>query len=83
MGQGEPLADMSGRFIGSRAVERHHRIRHARVADNVRAPAILGDFGDFDVVRAAFNSLVDVMHWRLVSEVAIRGRVIAAAGCTF
>jgi hypothetical protein len=62
MRQHEPLAQVPRRFVRSRAVERHHRGRYARRADDVRTPPVASDSGDLDVIGAAVNEFVEVMH---------------------
>ena len=57
----EPLAELMRRFARRRTVKRHEGGRHAGDADDVRAPAILGDKADLDEVVASCNGFFEAM----------------------
>ena len=54
----QPAAQLSGRFVGRLAIERHQRRRSAGCALYVRAPLPGTDVRDLDVVLTAVDGLV-------------------------
>ena len=56
VGAVEPGAQVRGRLIGRFAIEGHHRCRHARYPDDMRAPAFFGDPRHFNDERSTRNS---------------------------
>lgn len=61
MSQGKPVGQQRGRFFRRRAVEGHHRRRHARGAPELRSPAV-AHRRDFDLIRPPANILVEEMN---------------------
>jgi hypothetical protein len=62
MGPRQPIAQVVCGLIGCAAVERHERGRHARTADDVRAPAIRRDADDFDEIEVPPNGFFVTMN---------------------
>jgi len=58
VGDGEPVTQLSGRFVGRLAVERHHRGRSAWNALDVRTPLTGTDTRDLDPVLTAVDGFV-------------------------
>ena len=57
----EPVAETRGGLVGGLAIERHHRCRHARYPDDVRAPAFFGDPCHFNDKRSTRNSSFELV----------------------
>ena len=57
----EPGGQQPGRFRRRRSIKRHERGRDAGDAHDVRAPAILGNPGDFDQIGASPDGFFETM----------------------
>jgi hypothetical protein len=58
----QPVRQQAGRFIRRAAVKRHERRRHAGSAEDVGAPAILGDRRDLDSIGVSCDRFLKVMN---------------------
>jgi len=75
VGPGEPFGQQLGRLVRRRAIERHHRRRDARRAEDVRPPAIAGHTGDFNLKNTSVDRLAQMHDSPAVLNVErLRGR---------
>ena len=74
MRQRKPFGELAGGLVRARAVERHHRRRHARASAQLGPPPV-ADGRDLDVVHAPANGLFETMNGHVCSDpVKVRKR---------
>jgi len=61
MGEGQPIGEVPGGFVGGMTVERHHSGRNTWAAQQLCTPTI-ADRHDLDEVRASSNGLFEAMY---------------------
>jgi hypothetical protein len=59
---GQPGAQLAGRRVRRRTIERHHGRRNARRAHDLGAPAVAGDRRHLDPINAPADGLVEALN---------------------